>query len=272
MGLYVRAASGDLVPLDSLVQIEETIAPPVVRHFDRLRSATLTAQLVGGVALGDVLNQIDRIAQQVIPSGGGYQVIFTGESERFFDSSQSLLFAYIFAVLLIYLVLAAQFESFVHPVTILVSAALAFPGALLTLWIAGTTLNIFSQIGLVMLIGLVTKNSILIVEFANRLREQGVDASEAVRTAATTRFRPILMTALSTIAGILPIALGMGAGGEARAPLGLAVVGGLAFATVFTFFVVPPVYLGFARLETRLKGSKQGNQEVPLGETSQVEA
>jgi multidrug efflux pump len=162
---------------------------------------------------------------------------------------------------MVYLVLAAQFESFVDPATILVAVALSFTGALLGLqlttflnWSLGTqlpehTLNLFSQIGLVMLVGLVTKNSILIVEFANQLRERGAEPLEAVSQAARTRFRPVMMTALSTIAGILPIAIGMGAGGEARAPLGVAVVGGMAFSTLLTIFVIPTVYLGFANLE-----------------------
>jgi multidrug efflux pump len=153
---------------------------------------------------------------------------------------------------MVYLVLAAQFESFVHPATILVAVALSFTGALLALQLIGHTLNLFSQIGLVMLVGLVTKNSILIVEFANQLRARGAEPFEAVSQAARTRFRPVLMTALSTIAGILPIAIGMGAGGDARAPLGVAVVGGMAFATLLTIFVIPVVYLGFAHLEGRI--------------------
>jgi multidrug efflux pump len=185
----------------------------------------------------------------VIPEDSGYRLGFSGLSERFYESGSALGFAYLFAVLMVYLVLAAQFESFVHPATILVAVALSFTGALLGLWAIGHTLNLFSQIGLVMLVGLVTKNSILIVEFANQLRERGAEPLEAVSQAARTRFRPVLMTALSTIAGILPIAIGMGAGGEARAPLGVAVVGGMAFATLLTIFVIPVVYLGFAHLE-----------------------
>jgi multidrug efflux pump len=153
---------------------------------------------------------------------------------------------------MVYLVLAAQFESFIDPATILIAVALSFTGALLALKLTQHTLNLFSQIGLVMLVGLVTKNSILIVEFANQLRERGAEPFEAVLQAARTRFRPVMMTALSTIAGILPIAIGMGAGGEARAPLGVAVVGGMAFSTLLTIFVIPTVYLGFAHLEIRM--------------------
>jgi multidrug efflux pump len=180
---------------------------------------------------------------------------------------------------MVYLVLAAQFESFVDPATILVAVALSFTGALLGLqlttflnWLLGTqlpqyTLNLFSQIGLVMLVGLVTKNSILIVEFANQLRERGSEPFEAIAQAARTRFRPVMMTALSTIAGILPIAIGMGAGGEARAPLGVAVVGGMAFSTLLTIFVIPTVYLGFARLEIQLaaRSARRAQQSGPDG-------
>jgi multidrug efflux pump len=200
----------------------------------------------------------------VIPADSGYRVSFSGLSERFYQSGNALGFAYLLAVVMVYLVLAAQFESFIDPATILVAVALSFTGALLGLqlttflnWLLGTqlpehTLNLFSQIGLVMLVGLVTKNSILIVEFANQLRERGAEPFEAVLQAARTRFRPVMMTALSTIAGLLPIAIGMGAGGEARAPLGVAVVGGMAFSTLLTIFVIPTVYLGFAHLEIRM--------------------
>ena len=199
----------------------------------------------------------------MLPPGGGYRLDFAGEAERFFESGNALVFAYVLALLVVYLVLAAQFESFVHPVTILVAVALSFTGALVALravdalyqpgWtqVPGS-LNIFSKIGLVMLVGLVTKNSILIVEFANQLRARGLPLGEATFEAARTRFRPILMTALATIAGILPIALGLGAGGESRAPLGVAVVGGMFFATALTFFVVPAVYVAIEGFRARL--------------------
>jgi multidrug efflux pump len=262
-GFYVRSSLGRLVPLDSLVSVTQTVSAPALPHYDRLRAATLKANLSDELSMGEALERIQSIAAQVLPVGGGYRTSFSGESERFYESSGALLFAYLFAVVLIYLVLAAQFESFVHPATVMVAVVLSFPGALVALTlvngihllglteVAGT-LNLFSSIGMVMLVGLVTKNSILIVEFANQLRARGETPFAAVLGAARTRFRPVLMTALSTIAGILPIALGFGAGGEARAPLGVAVVGGMAFSTLLTFFVVPVVYLGFARLEERL--------------------
>ena len=259
-GFYVRAGSGELVPLDSLVTVRETVSAPSLPHHDRLRSATVRANLSRDMPLGEALVRIQEIAADVVPAGSGYRTAFSGTSEQFYESNNAFLFAYLFAVVLIYLVLAAQFESFVHPLTIMVAVLLSFPGALVALGVAqgihrlglseiGGTLNLFSSIGLVMLIGLVTKNSILIVEFANQLRDRGKTPFDAILGAARTRFRPVMMTALSTIAGILPIAFGVGEGGEARAPLGIAVAGGMAFSTLLTFFVVPVVYLGLAKVE-----------------------
>jgi multidrug efflux pump len=241
-----------MVPLASVVSVEETVTSPGLSHYDRQRATEISGHLLAGVPLGATLDRIRAIASEVIPTDSGYRVRFSGLSERFYESGSALVFAYLLAVVMVYLVLAAQFESFVDPATILVAVALSFTGALLALQLTGHTLNLFSQIGLVMLVGLVTKNSILIVEFANRLRERGAEPFEAVSSAARIRFRPVMMTALSTIAGILPIAIGLGAGGEARAPLGVAVVGGMAFATLLTIFVIPVVYLGFARLEGRI--------------------
>jgi multidrug efflux pump len=260
-GVYVRGATGRLVPLASMVTVTETVAPRGLPHFDRFRSATVSAYLAQGVPLGSAIEQIRAIADEVLPSGEGYRYTFAGESEDYYESGNALAFAYVFAVLVIYLVLAAQFESFVHPLTILVAVALSFTGALVTLLLTGTTLNLFSEIGLVMLVGLVTKNSILIVEFANQLRAQGQGLVEATFEAARTRFRPILMTALSTIVGILPIALGSGAGGEARAPLGIAVAGGMFFSTVLTFLIVPSTYVAIEKLRAR-RGRAQAVAEA----------
>lgn len=257
LGLYVRGRGDRLIPLASVVRPLETVAPRALPHFDRRRAATITAQL-DGLDQGRALAQARVVAEEVLPEGQGYRVDFSGDAEQFLESSNALLFAYLLAILVVYLVLAAQFESFVHPLTILVAVALSFTGALLALWVVGmvtelpTTLNLYSKIGLVMLVGLVTKNSILIVEFANQLRGRGADLLEATREAARTRFRPILMTALATMAGILPIALGFGAGGEARAPLGVAVVGGMLFSTALTFVVVPATYLAVERFRASL--------------------
>ncbi len=249
---YVRNTSGRLMPLASFVDVRESVAPRGLPHFDRIRSATISGGMSEGAALGTVLEQISGVAAQVLPEGKGYKAVFSGDSEQFYASGNALLFAYLLAVVAVYLVLAAQFESFLHPVTILVAVALSFTGALVTLMAVGSTLNLFSQIGLVMLVGLVTKNSILIVEFANQLRERGLGPREAVFESSRIRFRPILMTALATMAGILPIAIGSGAGGESRAPLGIAVVGGVGFSTVLTFIVVPAVYLAFETLRERV--------------------
>ena len=241
LGLYVRSRNGDLTSLYSLVEARESVAPRALPHFDRRRAVKIQSRLKDR-SQGDALAEAEEVARAVIGSAP-VRLTYSGESERFFESGNSLIFAYLLALLVVYLVLAGQFESFVHPMVILVAVGLSFTGALVALTLTGHTLNLFSKIGLVMLVGLVTKNSILIVEFANQLRGRGSPLHEAIFEAARTRFRPILMTALATIAGILPIALGFGAGGEARAPLGVAVVGGMFFATFLTFLVVPAVYL-----------------------------
>ncbi len=260
---YVRGADGQLVPLSSVVTLGETVTPRSIPHFDRLRAATVTGHLTQGTPLGSTLEQVQRIADEVLPERAGYRTAFSGESEDYVESGSALAFAYVLAVIIIYLVLAAQFESFLHPLTILSAVALSFTGALVALRITGSTLNLFSQIGLVMLVGLITKNSILIVEFANQLRERGEDIATATFQASKARFRPILMTALSTIIGILPIALGGGAGGESRAPLGIAVVGGMLFSTILSFFVVPAMYILVERLRERFIGARQPLDSVP---------
>jgi multidrug efflux pump subunit AcrB len=264
--LYVHGSRGQLIPLSSLVHVHESTAPRGVPHFDRQRAATITAALAPGTAQGEALARIRALAEDMLPEQGGWRIAFSGESEQYFESGQAIVFAYLLGVAVIFLVLAAQFESFVHPFTVLIAVALSFTGALVTLWLTGTTLNLFSQIGMVMLVGLVAKNSILIVEFANQLRERGYGIAEAAFEAGRTRFRPILMTALSTIVGMLPIALGgsrslgellgVGTGGELRAPLGIAAVGGMAFSTALTVFVVPAAYVMVERLRARFGGRR----------------
>ena len=238
--LYVRGDNGQLIQLDNLVRVVEKSTPPQLYRFNRFVSATISANLADGVTIGAGLEEMDKIAAEVLDDS--YATDVTGPSKEFRESSNSLLFAFIFALVLIYLVLSAQFESFTDPLTIMFTVPLAIFGALATLWLFGFTLNIFSQIGIIMLIGLVTKNGILIVEFANQRKEQGMDAEQAIFGAAVARFRPILMTSLSTILGILPIALALGAGAESRVPMGAAVIGGLAFSTVLTLFIIPAVY------------------------------
>lgn len=248
--LYVRGDNGQLIQLDNLVKVKENSTPPQLYRFNRFVSATVSANLAEKYTIGDGLAEMDRIADEVLDDS--YSTDVSGPSKEFRESSNSLIFAFIFALVLIYLVLAAQFESFTDPLTIMFTVPLALFGSLLTLWFFGFTLNIFSQIGIIMLIGLVTKNGILIVEFANQRKAQGMDPEEAIFGAAVARFRPILMTSLSTILGILPIALALGAGAESRVPMGAAVIGGLAFATILTLFIIPAIYTFLTSKQGRL--------------------
>jgi multidrug efflux pump len=248
--LYLRGEAG-LVQLANVVSVTETVAPKELNHYNRVRSATITANLAPGADLGQALDDLDAIAADVLPEG--VRTDLAGQSLEFRESTGSLTFMFGLAVMFIFLVLAAQFESFVHPVTILLSVPLAVVGAIVSLFFLGQSLNIFSQIGLVMLVGLVAKNAILIVEFANQLRSRGREVGEAVVEAAVIRLRPILMTSLSTVFGILPIAIGFGAGAESRRPLGIAVVGGVLFSTFLTLMVVPVVY----RLLARYTGARR---------------
>ena len=254
-GIYLRGANG-LVQLASVVNVKETVAPKELNHYNRQRSATITANLAPGVSLGQALNDLDRIAATALPGGVKHEL--AGQSKEFRDSSNSLYLLFGLAVVFIYLVLAAQFESFVHPLTILFSVPLAVVGALISLFIFGQSMNIFSQIGLIMLIGLVTKNAILIVEYANQLRNRGQELTEAVIHAAEIRLRPILMTSLATIFGVLPLAIGIGAGAESRRPLGIAVVGGMLFSTFLTLLIVPLVYRLLGRFTHNAAESARG--------------
>jgi multidrug efflux pump len=261
-GLYVRGTSG-LVQLASVTRVHEDVAPRELNHFNRVRSATLSASLAPGVTIGKALSDLNGVARRVLPPG--VRTDLAGESREFAESSGGLNFLFLIALVFIYLVLAAQFESFVHPLTILLSVPLAVFGALLTLFLFRMTINIYSQIGLIMLIGLVTKNGILIVEFANQRRARGMPVVDAVVGAASIRLRPILMTTLATIFGILPIAIGLGAGAESRKPLGMAVVGGMVFSTVLTLIVVPVVYTLLARLAGEPRHVESGAEAVSSG-------
>ena len=250
---------GGLVQLSNVVQVEETVAPKELNHFNRVRSASITANLAPGVGLGQALDDLDRIWKNELPPTVKRDL--GGQSREFRDSKGTLYFMFVLAILFIFLVLSAQFESFIDPMTILLSVPLAVFGALVSLWLFDQTLNIFSRIGLIMLIGLVTKNAILIVEFANQLRARGLEIAEAVVQAAGIRLRPILMTSFSTVFGILPIAIGMGAGAESRRPLGIVVVGGVLFSTFLTLLLVPVVYAVLARF-TKAKRVTGAAEEV----------
>jgi multidrug efflux pump len=243
-GIYVRG-NNQLVQLANVVNLRETVAPKELNHMNRVRSATITANLAPGVSLGTALDALDGIAKAELPPSIKREL--SGQSREFRESSSSLYFMFLLAVIFIFLVLAAQFESFVHPLTILLSVPLAVVGALVSLYLFRQSMNIYSQIGLIMLVGLVTKNSILIVEYANQLRARGKETVEAVVEAARIRLRPILMTSFATIFGVLPIAIGLGAGAEARRPLGIAVVGGMVFSTFLTLVLVPVVYALLSR-------------------------
>lgn len=244
---YVKNNRGEMIQLDNVVYTEEQSTPPQLFRFNRYVSATVSAGLAPGRTLGEGINAMYEIADKVLDDT--FATSLDGPSKDFMESSSSLLFAFILALGLIYLVLAAQFESFRDPFIILFTVPLALAGALLTIWYFNETLNIFSQIGIIMLIGLVTKNGILIVEFANQRKAAGLEKTEAVISAAIARLRPILMTSLSTVLGILPIALALGAGSESRVSMGIAVIGGLIFSTFLTLFVIPAMYSYFSRAQ-----------------------
>jgi len=251
--LYVRNNTGKLIQLDNLVKMEESSSPPTLYHFNRYKSATISASLAPGRTLGEGIDEMHKISKKLLDSS--FHTDLFGSSRDFVESSSNISFALVFALILIYLILAAQFESFRDPFIIMVTVPLALAGAMLSLWLFGQTLNIFSEIGMIMLIGIVTKNGILIVEFANQKRKAGLNIGEAAFEAAALRLRPILMTSLATIFGALPIALAMGAGAQSRVPLGIVVVGGLLFALILTLFVIPVMYILMADKKLQQTGS-----------------
>lgn len=238
--LYVRNNRGDYIPLDAVVKMEESSNPATLYHFNRYKSATISASLAEGKTIGDGIKAMNEIGNKLLDES--FQTSLNGPSRDYAESSSNIVFAFILALLLIYLVLAAQFESFLDPLIIMLTVPLALAGALLSLYLFDQTLNIFSEIGMIMLIGLVTKNGILIVEFANQKRNFGMHKRQAVIEAATQRLRPILMTSLATSLGALPIALSLGAAATSRMPLGIVVVGGILFSLVLTLLVIPAVY------------------------------
>jgi multidrug efflux pump len=238
--IFLRSPAGQMIQLSNIVKIKEAVAPKELRRFNQLRAVTLSGNIAPGYALGDALAFLERTAREVLP-----ETVLTdvdGQSREFRAAGQSLTLVFLLALGFIYLVLAAQFESFRDPLIILVTVPLSMAGALGTLWVTGGTLNVFSQIGLVTLVGLITKHGILIVEFANQLQEQGRSRIEAVVEAAGLRLRPILMTTGAMVLGALPLAIAHGAGAESRSQIGWVIVGGMSFGTLLTLFVVPTVY------------------------------
>lgn len=238
--LSVRNSKGQMLQLDNFVTLTEDVNPPQLYRYNRFVSATISANPAKGLTIGDGIAEMDRIAKVVLDDT--YSTSLAGASKDFAESASSLAFAFILALVLIYLVLSAQFESFRDPFIIMFTVPLALAGAVLTLWYFNLTLNIFSQIGIIMLIGLVTKNGILIVEFANQRKATGMSRIQAISEAAASRFRPILMTSMSTIFGAVPIALALGAGSESRVSMGTAIIGGLTFSTLLTLYVIPAMY------------------------------
>jgi len=243
--LYVRGSGGSLTALSNLVTVTETVAPKELNHFDRQRAAIISANIAPGYTLGEALIFMDEAAGQTLPKNA--RTTLAGQSREFSESGQTLAITFALALVVIYLVLAAQFESFISPFVILLTVPLAATGALLALKLTGATLNVYSQIGLVMLVGLITKHGILIVEFANQLQERGKHKLEAVIEAASLRLRPILMTTAAMVLGAVPLALASGAGAESRSPIGWVIVGGLLLGTLLTLFVIPVAYILLTR-------------------------
>ena len=244
--INVRNSVGDLIQLDNVVNMEENSSPPQLYHNNRMMSATVSAFLSRGYSMEDGINAMDRIADQVLDDR--FSVDLSGESRDFQESSSNTLFAFALALLLVYLILAAQFESFLDPFIIILTVPMAVAGAMLSLWLTGQSWNIFSQIGTIMLIGLVTKNGILIVEFANQLKEKkGLPVGEAIVEAAESRLRPILMTSFAIALGALPIAVAFGAAATSRVGMGVVIVGGTMFSLILTLYVIPAVYALWSR-------------------------
>lgn len=248
--IYVRNDAGELIQLDNLVKMEESSTPPQLFRYNRFVAATVSAALAKGYTLGQGIEEMDRIAKKVL-NPNNFSTALSGQSKDFVESTSSLLFAFVLALILIYLVLAAQFESFRDPLTIMLTVPLALVGALICLWAYGETMNIFSQIGLIILIGLVSKNGILMVEFANQRKLAGQNKHDAILHSAASRFRPILMTSLATILGIMPMVFANGAGAESRISMGVAVAGGLIFSTFFTLYIIPAMYSYISASDTK---------------------
>ncbi len=238
--LFVRNSKGEMIQLDNIITIIERSSPPQLYHYNRYQSATVQAGLASGKTIGDGIKEMNLISKQVLDES--FTTSLTGASRDFAESSSNILFAFLLAIVLIYLLLAAQFESFIEPFIIILTVPLALAGALFSLWYFNETLNIFSEIGMIMLIGLVTKNGILIIEFTNQLRKKGLKVGEALIEASTARLRPILMTSLATVLGALPIAMALGAGSKSRMGMGIVIIGGLLLSMVLTLFVIPAIY------------------------------
>jgi multidrug efflux pump len=263
-GIFVRNNAGQMISLDNLVSFEEATTPSTIYHFNRFKSATISASLAPGKTVGEGITAMNNIAEKLLDET--YSTSLTGSSRDYAESSSNIGFAFFLALGLIFLILAAQFESFIDPLIIMITVPLAIAGAVLSLWIFGHTLNIFSQIGMIMLIGLVTKNGILIVEFANQNRLKGMSKMDAAIYSATQRLRPILMTSLAMALGAMPIALSLGAAATSRIPLGVVIVGGIMFSLILTLFVIPAMYayLSSKKKKNELEVMQEEKQHAQL--------
>lgn len=268
--IHVRSASGAMIPLSNLVTIEEGVTAQSLNHFNRSRAAIISANLAPGYSQGEALAYLNEAAKQVLPETA--RIDYQGQSREFMDSSAGLLLTFALALIMIYLMMAAQFESFVDPLIILFTVPLSMVGALMALYYTGNTLSIYSQVGLITLVGLITKHGILIVEFANQLQERGKSKLEAVLDAATLRLRPILMTTGAMVLGTVPLALATGAGAESRSQIGWVIVGGLTLGTVLTLFVIPAVYLLLARKRQPQMTVVEGDEHVSENAMDEVAA
>lgn len=273
--IYVRNVRGEAIQLDNLVNIHDETSPPIIYHFNRYKSATISASLAPGKTVGDGIQAMygifDKLKKDSVINES-FNTALSGSSRDYAESGSNTMFALILALVLIYLVLAAQFESWVDPFIIMLTVPLAFAGALLSLWVFGQTWNIFSQIGVIMLIGLVTKNGILIVEFANHKRDEGLDKVHAAVDASTMRLRPILMTSLAMALGALPIALSLGAAATSRIPLGIVIVGGIVFSLILTLFVIPAMYTFLSRRKRNQEYDEAIREEGEAAETDAITA
>jgi multidrug efflux pump len=255
--LYVRSNSGDMVQLDNLVMLQEYTAPPQLYRYNRFVSATVSANLAPGYTISEGIAEMDKIADAVLDET--FRTALAGDSKDYQESASSLVYAFVLAIILIFLVLSAQFESFKDPFVVMMTVPLAITGAMVFMWYFDVTMNIFSQIGIIMLIGLVSKNGILMVEFANQRKQAGMESLEAIKFAAAARFRPILMTSLSTILGVMPLTMGFGEGAQSRISMGIAVIGGLILSTFLTLYIVPAVY---SFISTKSKNEKNVDKEI----------
>jgi len=261
--IYVRSErSGELIPLANLIYTEQTAGAASLNRYNRLRAITLSGSLAPGYSLGDVLGFLEDTVQQELPQTA--QIDYRGESLDYKEASSSLLFTFGLALVIVFLVLAAQFESFVHPLVILITVPLAVAGGLFGLYATGLTLNIYSQIGIILLVGIAAKNGVLIVEFINQLRDSGREFEDAIVEAAAIRLRPVLMTTISTVMGSVPLIMAMGAGAESRHVLGVVIFSGVSVATLLTLFMVPALY--------RLVAHRSGSPELIANELEQLQA